>query len=204
MSQKVDELLDHDADGIKEYDNALPRWWLYGFYLTIVFAVVYMVNFFVLAEPLVGHKNQIAEYDAELASAKLASGNVPKKDMSSLTVLTDGASLQRGKEIFEGTDALCATCHRADLGGQVGPNLTDEYWLHGCSLKDVMTSIMTGYPDKGMLPYGSTNKLSDDDLQKVASYIISMHGTNPADPKPIDVERDVKCDDDDDNHEHSL
>lgn len=198
MSKNVNELLDHDADGIREYDNALPRWWLYGFYLTIVFAVAYMVNLYVLPEPLIGLKNQIAEYEAEEAAAKTLMSNRPKKDLSTVAVLTDASSLQRGKEIFEGADNLCSTCHRTDLGGQVGPNLTDDFWLHGCSLQDIMTSITTGYPEMGMLPYGSTNKLSDEDLQKVASYIISLHDSHPPDPKPVDAERDVECESDED------
>jgi len=193
MSQNENELLDHDADGIKEYDNALPRWWLYGFYGTIVMAVLYMINWHVLTEPVIGAKDQYVEYNQELEHWKLAAGKAPRKNLDNLVVLEDAPSLLRGKEIFEGTDNLCATCHRTDLGGQVGPNLTDDLWLHGCSVKDIITSITTGFPAEGMLPYGSTNKLSDDDLLKVASYIVSKLGSNPVDPKPINPERDVQC-----------
>ncbi len=203
MSHDKNELLDHEADGIREYDNALPRWWLYGFYGTIVFAVLYMVNWYVLPEPVIGLKDQYAEYNEEVAYWKTIQNRTPRKDNSHVVLLTDAPSLQRGKEIFEGTDNLCSTCHRADLGGQVGPNLTDDYSLHGCTVRDIIASIVKGYPEKGMLPYGSTSKLSDDDLLKVASYIISMHGTHPIDPKPMDPERDRECDDEIDN-EHAL
>lgn len=193
MAQDKNELLDHEADGIREYDNALPRWWLYGFYATIVFGVAYYVNWHVLSEPIVGARDQYAEYQEQVATWDAVIAKLPKKTFEASGPLTDAASLARGKEIFIGTDNLCSTCHREDLGGQVGPNLTDDYWLHGCSIRDIMTSIKTGYPEMGMLPYGSTNVLSDEDLLKVASYIISRRGSNPPDPKPVDAERDKAC-----------
>jgi mono/diheme cytochrome c family protein len=105
---------------------------------------------------------------------------------------TDAAALKRGEEIFNGNGNLCFTCHRQDLGGVVGPNLTDEYWIHGGSFKSVIKSIKAGFPDKGMMAYGSNAKLSDDDLMSVASYIMSKKGTNPAAPKPIDPSREKK------------
>lgn len=188
-----DRLLDHDADGIREFDNNLPRWWLYGFYLTMVFSVVYMVNYHMLETPMFGHRGQIDEYDAEVEHWEAAIASAPKKGPVKATLLTDAASLDKGKAIFNGTNNLCSTCHREDLGGQVGPNLTDDNWIHGCSLEDIMKNITTGFPEKGMLPYGSTNRLSDDELLQVASYVISRRGSNPADPKPIEEGRDVPC-----------
>ena len=85
------------------------------------------------------------------------------------------------------------TFHRPDLGGLVGPNLTDNYWLHGCGVNEIVTSIKTGYPMKGMLPFGSDKPLTDEQLLQVASYVLSKQGTSPANPKPIDPERDVTC-----------
>jgi cytochrome c oxidase cbb3-type subunit 3 len=79
------------------------------------------------------------------------------------------------------------------MGGLVGPNLTDEYWIHGCSIDEIITNITTGFPDMGMLPYGSTKKLTDEQLVQVASYIISKKGSNPAEPKEIDPAREVLC-----------
>lgn len=196
--QEKDRLMDHDADGIQEYDNDLPRWWLYGFYFTIVMSVVYLFYYHVYSGPdwnflWYGNRTQELEYAAELKSAEVQRANAPKKQALAMTLLTDAASLEKGKAIFNGTDNLCFTCHREDLGGQVGPNLTDEYWIHGCGIQDIVHNITTGFPDKGMLPYGSSNRLSDEQLLQVASYIISMKGTNPPDPKPIEEGRDTKC-----------
>lgn len=196
--QDENKLLDHDADGIREYDNSLPKWWLYMFYFTIVSGVIYMFyyhmydgadwNFLWYTQ-----KSQVAEYDAEMSEAKAMLANAPKKAGIKIVLLTDDASLARGKEIFNSAESACMTCHREDLGGQVGPNLTDDHWIHGCSLEEIMKNITTGFPEKGMLPYGMNNKLSDEDLLKVASYVISKRGSNPPEPKAIEEGRDVLC-----------
>jgi cytochrome c oxidase cbb3-type subunit 3 len=190
-----DELLDHEADGIREFDNALPRWWLYGFYFTIAFAFVYMLNYHVLAKPLVGKPGMIAEYQAEVLAAEAAAGaRGPAPTAAVATVaLTDAASLEKGKAIFEGPDNVCSSCHRPDLGGLVGPNLTDDYWLHGCSMPEITTSIKTGYPLKGMLPFGTGKPLTDEQVLVVASYVMSRHGGAPPNPKPVEPERDKEC-----------
>jgi cytochrome c oxidase cbb3-type subunit III len=153
---KCDELLDHDADGIREFDNDLPRWWLYGFYFTIAFAAIYLLNYHVLPKPLFGRAGMVAEYQAELEAASRAAAARPHdtKEKAALVALTDATSLQKGQATFEGPDNVCFSCHRKDLGGLVGPNLTDDKWLHGCSVADVVQSITAGYPLKGMMPYG--------------------------------------------------
>jgi cytochrome c oxidase cbb3-type subunit 3 len=192
---KRDELLDHEADGIHEFDNALPRWWLYGFYFTIAFAVVYLVNYHVLPTPLFGQPGMIAEYQAEVLAAEAvatARGPAPTTAVA-MVALTDAASLEKGKAMFEGPDNVCSSCHRPDLGGLVGPNLTDDYWLHGCSMQEVTTSIKTGYPLKGMLPFGTGKPLTDEQVLQVASYVKSKHGGAPPNPKPIEPERDKEC-----------
>ncbi len=183
---EIDKLLDHDADGIQEFDNALPKWWLYGFYFTIVFSIGYIIYFHFMGGPL-----SAAEYQAQLDEAK-AMYKTASVSSADLKPVSDQASLDAGKAIFEGTNNVCFTCHRNDLGGQVGPNLTDEYWLHGGKFADIINSITTGYPDKGMLPYGSGAKLTQDQLVQVASYVWSKRGSNPPEPKPIDAERDKK------------
>jgi cytochrome c oxidase cbb3-type subunit 3 len=190
-----DELLDHEADGIREFDNALPLWWLYGFYFTIAFAAVYMVNYHLLPTPLFGKPGMIAEYQAEVRAAELAAaarGPAPGAGLAAVA-LTDRASLAKGKAIFEGPDNVCSSCHRPDLGGLVGPNLTDDYWLHGCSMAEIATSIKAGYPQKGMLPFGTGKPLTDEQVVLVASYVVSKRGTSPPEPKAIDAERDKRC-----------
>jgi cytochrome c oxidase cbb3-type subunit 3 len=190
-----DELLDHDADGIHEFDNDLPRWWLYGFYFTIAFAVLYLVNYHVLPRPVFGHQGMVAEYQAELEAASRLAAARPHdaKRPAALVALTDAPSLEKGRAIFDGPDNVCFSCHRKDLGGLVGPNLTDDRWLHGCSVNDVAKSITTGYPLKGMMPYGVGKPLTDGQVLEVASYVLSKRGSSPAAPKPIDPERDQAC-----------
>ena len=162
-----DELLDHDADGIREFDNALPRWWLYGFYLTILFAVVYLVNFHLLPKPLVGHAGMIAEYQAELEAASRTAALDPVRMGTVAVTLTDAPSLARGKAIFEGP------------GDGVG-NQGEQY-------------IKTGYPLKGMQPFGVGKPLTDQQIQELASYVLSRRGSNPQNAKPIEPDREKAC-----------
>lgn len=190
--EKRDELLSHEADGIREFDNALPRWWLYIFYFTIGFAFVYFVNYHVLPTPLVGRPNLVAEYRADVVRA---ASLLPVVSGGSGVIrpLMDQASLEKGRAIFEGETNVCASCHRPDLGGLVGPNLTDDYWLYGCTPSEIVTSIRSGYPQKGMLPFGTGQRLSDEQVLQVASYIISKHDTHPQAPKAIDTAREQRC-----------
>ena len=195
MERKPDELLEHDADGIREFDNQLPRWWLYGFYFTILFAAVYLVNYHVLATPLVGQPGMVAEYEAEVTAASHLTADRPKPAAAAagMVAATDADSLKRGEALFNSATNLCFSCHRADLGGLVGPNLTDDFWLHGCSITDVVTSIRIGNPTRGMLPFGSNSPLNDEQLLQLASYILSKRGSAPPNPKPPDAERDKVC-----------
>jgi cytochrome c oxidase cbb3-type subunit 3 len=187
-----DELLDHEADGIREFDNALPRWWLYGFYFTIAFAVVYLVNYHVLPTPLVGSSIE-AEYRAEVAAASPASAAGAPAATVTLAALTDADSVAKGQAIFTSTTSLCSSCHRPDLGGLVGPNLTDDQWLHGCTAAEIVRNITTGFPPRGMLPYGGGPKLTDQQLLQVASFVLSKRGSHPPNPKAIDPARDKAC-----------
>ena len=193
MTQKKDELLSHDADGIHEFDNALPRWWLYGFYFTIGFAVVYFVNYHVLAKPLFGTQTLAAEHTRRHGACEPRQKHDDPSNARSVLALTDVASLQKGRALFEGADNTCFACHRPDLGGLVGPNLTDEYWLHGCRPADLVHDVKTGFPQKGMLPFGTGKTLSDDQVLQVVSYVLSKRGSHPSNPKPVDPERDKVC-----------
>jgi cytochrome c oxidase cbb3-type subunit III len=168
----------HEYDGIKELDNKLPRWWLGLFFITIIFAVVYFVSFHVLK---IGTTPE-EEYNNEVAAAKLAYLETEKPntiDATNVTLLTDDVSKAEGKAIF---DKNCVVCHLAQGQGLVGPNLTDEYWIHGCKIGQIFNTISVGVPDKGMISWQS--QLTPEDIQKVASYIVSLQGTNPPNPKP--------------------
>lgn len=172
-------LLEHDYDGIKELDNNLPPWWVYLFYASIVFAVVYMIQYVVL-----GADNQEMELRKEVAQAKIDIAEYMKTapdmmDEKTVTLLTDPADLAAGKEIFT---TNCAACHRADGGGQIGPNLTDEQWILGGGIKNVFHTLVNGGRDgKGMISWKGT--LKPKEMQKVASYILSLKGSNPPDAK---------------------
>jgi cytochrome c oxidase cbb3-type subunit III len=194
MSRHRDELLDHEYDGIREFDNALPRWWLYGFYFTIAFAVVYAVNYHVLPTPLWGRAGQVAEYEADVAAAQQRAGtrSPAPGPAAAVVVLTDAASLKRGQQIYEGEN-LCHACHRKDLGGMVGPNLTDALWIHGCAPGDLVKNVSTGFPTQGMLAYGNGTRLAEADVQLVVSYILSKQGSTPPDPRAVDPSRETAC-----------
>lgn len=171
--------LDHNYDGIHELDNNLPPWWLWGFYISIVFAIVYLVRFHVMqTAPL-----SIGEYEQEMAAAEVAKAEYLKNaanlvDETSVVMLDNEGLIKEGATIFSKN---CAVCHAADGGGGVGPNLTDKYWLHGGDIKAVFSTIKYGVPAKGMIPW--EDQLNPADMQKVASYILTLQGTTPASPK---------------------
>lgn len=172
-------LMDHDYDGIKELDNNLPPWWVYLFYACIVFSVIYLVRYEIMGAP-----DQEAELKNELAQAKIEVAEYMKTapdlmDENTVTLLTDAADLNNGKTIFE---TNCAACHRADGGGQIGPNLTDEQWILGGGIKKVFHTITNGGRDgKGMIAWKGT--LKPKEIQAVASYVLSLKGSNPKDAK---------------------
>ncbi len=171
-------MLDHEVDGIKELDNLLPRWWVWLFYLTIVFSVVYMLYYHVLHA---GHL-QVAEYTIEAKQGeqiKAASIASFEKSLSTLQPSKDPAVLARGQVVFV---KLCAPCHRADGGGLVGPNLTDDYWIHGSNYVDNVKTIIEGVPQKGMITWRGV--LKPGEIEDVASYLFSIRGTHPPNPKP--------------------
>lgn len=172
-------LLDHDYDGIKELDNNLPPWWVYLFYVCIGFSAIYLIRFEIL-----GADNQEMELKKEMAQAKIEVAEYMKTapdlmDEKTVTLLTDAPALAEGKTIFT---TNCAACHRADAGGQIGPNLTDDQWILGGGIKNVFHTLVNGGRDgKGMIAWKGT--LKPKEMQKVASYIISLKGSNPKDPK---------------------
>ncbi len=188
IEEEGEIILDHNYDGIKELDNALPPWWLYGFYITIVFAAVYLVRYHVL-----GADDQATEYEKEVARAKIEIEEYKRTakdlvDVNTVTLLTDASDLAKGKAIY---NTNCVACHQADGGGGIGPNLTDEYWILGGGIKNVFKTISEGGRDgKGMVAWKTILKPSE--IQQVASYVLSMQGTTPANPK--DPEGDIWVD----------
>jgi cytochrome c oxidase cbb3-type subunit 3 len=170
-------LLDHEADGIKELDNLLPRWWVWLMYLTIVFSVIYMGYYHVFK----AGDLQAAEYTKEQSAGDEIKNAAIAKFESALTSLqpsADKAELGRGQQTFM---TLCAPCHRPDGGGLVGPNLCDDYWIHGSNYVDNLKVIINGVPEKGMLTWRGLLKPSE--IQAVASYIYTLRGTTPPNPK---------------------
>ena len=178
IAKEAEVTTDHEYDGIKELDNRLPPWWLYGFYATIVFGAIYLVRFYFLDMP-----TQAEEFQADMQKAReevqvyLASlDNLI--DENNVTLAEATADLNAGKAIFEQN---CAVCHAADGGGGVGPNFTDQYWLHGGDMPSIFKTIKYGVPSKGMISWET--QLSPKKMQQVASYIYMMEGTTAASPK---------------------
>lgn len=259
MAKVQDELMNHNYDGIQEYDNDLPGWWKNLFLITAIFALVYMVYYHVLGGPSseeeylmqMGtyveeskgssdfgvYKSPYASEMAELTPAARAeiarlleqpfdeqlqmamskadveqlaklekafpdiyaeyqSGGAPapeshteepvadQVDLSTLEPLTDEASLASGKQIW---DTQCFACHKLDGGGSIGPNMTDEYWIHGGSYAEIIHLINVGVPAKGMIPWRGT--LTDQQIQEVSSFILTLQGTNPPDAKAPEGEK---------------
>ena len=184
ISEEGELELDHNYDGIKELDNKLPPWWVYSFYLTIIFAGGYLAYYH-----LFGGENQVAEYEQEMLAAQLAIEEYKKTapdlvDAENVVVLTDAGDLEAGAAIYQ---ANCMACHAADGGGGIGPNLVDEHWILGGGIKNIFQTISEGgRAGKGMIAWKSTLKPAE--IQQVSSYILSLQGTTPANPKEAEGE----------------
>ncbi|MFN4298390.1 MAG: cbb3-type cytochrome c oxidase N-terminal domain-containing protein [Thermaurantimonas sp.] len=179
IEKEADIMLDHDYDGIKELDNSLPPWWVWGFYITIIYSIIYLIHFHVLGTG----PSSVEELERELALAEKQKEEYLKTaanliDENTVQYLTAEANLAAGKKIFEQN---CASCHAPDGGGLVGPNLTDNYYIHGGSIQDIFKVIKYGVLEKGMLAW--KDMLSPAQMQDVASYVKSLRGTTPANPK---------------------
>jgi cytochrome c oxidase cbb3-type subunit III len=201
MAQERDELLDHDYDGIREYDNPLPRWWLWLFYGTIVFAALYFPYYLFGLGPSSAEMYrqeltearqqypQLAPAAPAVAAVPGATGAAPAgsddhahaaaPSFADPTMVGNKAAIAEGKEIF----ALnCKPCHGEQGQGIIGPNLTDSFWLHGNRFEDIVSTITNGVPDKGMIAWKAT--LNPQKINQVAAFVMSIRGTNPPNPKP--------------------
>ncbi len=180
--------LDHEYDGIRELDNHLPPWWTALFYVTIVFAVVYMFNYHILkTAPLPVEEYEIAMAEAESSKANSGEQEVTI-DESNIVYSEDASIIANGKTTY---DRNCVACHKASGEGGIGPNLTDEYWLHGGSASETYYSIKNGIPEKGMIAWKDV--LSPAKIYEVNSYIATLRGTNPPNAKAPQGEKYIEA-----------
>jgi len=181
LGHEDEVMTDHDYDGIRELDNVLPPWWLYGFYITIAISIYYTIMIFVDPESY----NQQKEYATAVAEGKAEVEQYKKDhpelyDDANLVALTDLADIAKGKELF--ASKTCTACHLVDGGGSIGPNLTDEYWILGGGFKDIFNVISKGgRSGKGMIAWEGT--VNQKERQQLTSYILTLKGTTPANPK---------------------
>jgi len=176
-------LLDHNYDGIQELDNKLPRWWVWLFYITIIFSAAYMFFYHIYHagdKQFAEDGQQLAEYKYEMKAGEQIKNGAMGKFESAIATLqpsADAGVLENGKQTY---GKFCAPCHRVDGGGLVGPNLTDNYWIHGSSYVDTVKVIWDGVPAKGMITWKTV--LKPDEIQSVASYIYTLRGAKLLSP----------------------
>ncbi|MCB0335417.1 MAG: c-type cytochrome [Bdellovibrionales bacterium] len=177
-----DKVLSHEYDGIQEYDNDLPRWWVWMFWGWIVFGVIYVGYYHygpgTFPRQDVALEMKQAEEAAAQVAAEQAASQPEMDDAFFLAQVKIPEVIAKGSEVFT---AKCVACHGAAGEGIVGPNLTDEYWIHGGAPTDIHNVILKGVLEKGMLAWES--QLTKDELVAVTSYVISIEGTNPPNAK---------------------
>ncbi|MEY4330284.1 MAG: hypothetical protein RL609_1032 [Bacteroidota bacterium] len=178
IKEEASILTDHDYDGIQELDNSLPPWWKYGFYLTIVFAVIYLGYYHGAGGPSSAkeYQNQM-----DIAAAQIAAYQATQKDAVNENTFdfSDNANdIQAGAATFQ---SLCVACHGAMGEGKVGPNLTDAYWKNGGGSKDIFKTIKYGIKGTGMKSWKTD--LSAAQIAQLASFVHSLQGSNPAGAK---------------------
>lgn len=177
MSEDTHRLLGHsdEADGIDEYDNPLPDWWVGLFWFTIVWAFGYALWYHVIAD-----RSQTRNLDEEMAAAEArwpAQAAAAAAATAEFSVTPE--AVQAGEAVFQQN---CVVCHGADLEGGIGPSFLDDEWLHGGQARDVLRTITEGVPAKGMVPWGGI--LSPEQINQVAAYVISKH--SEATGRPIE------------------
>ena len=177
-----DRIIDHEYDGIQEYDNPMPRWWLLTFAGTIVFSVIYYFNI----GPIGNGEGRIADYEASVAAheARAPKEAAPLTDSAIAAFAVDASLRESGKQTYA---QFCASCHAPDGGGLIGPNLTDDHWIHGGTPANVFHVVNDGVLAKGMPPWGKA--LKPEQLRAVVAYVTSLRGTTPANPKAPQGER---------------
>jgi cytochrome c oxidase cbb3-type subunit 3 len=179
LGKESEIMTDHDYDGIKELDNVLPPWWLYGFYITIAIGIFYYVQVFTNSEKYSQKEEYAAEVEKGKAEVEAYKKANPELFRTDVKLLTDSKDLAEGKKAF---DTYCVVCHMADGGGGIGPNLTDDKWILGGGIEKIFHTVSEGgRPGKGMVSW--KNQLNAEQREQVSSYVISLQGTSPANPK---------------------
>ncbi len=178
MEQEAVVLTDHEYDGIRELDNNLPPWWKWMFYVTIIFAVVYLIHYHVLQTGPTSQEEYVAEMaQAEKDVAAYKAMLAANQGESEIPV-TGPVAIAAGQKIYMN---YCAACHGNKGQGGIGPNFADQYWIHGGSMEDIIATIENGVPAKGMISW--KNQLSGPEIQQVSLFIYELEGTNPPNPK---------------------
>lgn len=180
MPQEEDKLLEHNYDGIEEFDNPLPPWWVYMFIISIIWSGIYIFYYHISGmgpSSSEEYLTEIEEFKAKFSSV-LATETSIDWNAPNFEVVTDNSKLEKAKSLFV---ANCAACHGQLGEGGIGPNLTDKYWIHGNGINNIAKTIALGVPEKGMISWKNT--LKPNDIQALASYIISLQGTNPPNAK---------------------
>lgn len=212
---KIDKerLLDHDFDGIRELDNFLPPWWTWLFIITIVWSGGYFLHYHIFKTGDLQDVEYYKEMNPEWAESDLkmvgpsfrytspykgagavarvntddADRDVAIGEPVTLTILVDGESLDKGKNIYT---TNCLACHGANGEGLIGPNFADEYWIHGGAIEDLVHIINVGVPAKGMIPWDKI--LTPEQILQVSSYILTLEGTDPPNQKAPEGELYVR------------
>lgn len=186
LEEEKDLIMEHKFDGIAELDNPTPPWFMWLFYGTIVFGVAYILNYHVFEWGLLQDQEYVVEVqEAEAAKAEYLANAANLIDESSVTVSSEPAVISAGMALF---NTNCVACHGDKGQGTVGPNLTDEYWLHGGSVNDVFKTIKYGIPEKGMISW--EKQLTPKQISEVSNYILSLKGTNPPGAKEPQGEKE--------------
>jgi len=175
-----DKLIDHSFDGIQEYDNPLPGWWVYLFVLTLIWGGGYIFYYHIVGIGPSSSEEYIAEieqYNIKYASIIAKEANINWNEPN-FEIISDAGQIEKAKNLYINN---CAACHGAMGEGGIGPNLTDNYWIHGKGINNISKIIALGVPEKGMIPWKSTFKSAD--ILALATYVISLHGTHPPNPK---------------------
>lgn len=187
LSQENDLVMEHAYDDIAELDNPTPPWFMGLFYGTIGFGVIYLLIFHVIGNGQVMQEEYIQEVAvAEQQREAFLKQIAGKVNENNVTRLTEAKAIDSGKALF---GQYCTACHGQNAEGKVGPNLTDEYWLHGGSTKAIFHTITEGVPEKGMISW--KKQLNPLQIQQVASYILTLQGTKPAGAKEPQGEKEA-------------